>query len=328
MLLEPWVQTLPAPAKAFLHGGYVAVGTFFVLSGFVLARAYTGTAWDRVNLMKYGAARLARVYPVYLLSLVIISPFIAEYLSSTPAPSGENAKLLANYGLVLQGWTGRLPVHWNTPAWSLSCEFFFYLCFPVIAAVLSKTRWPKTLIAVAAAAAVPFLLDWLGIPGSWKPLQHLADFLVGIATAGAYGDCRTRIRGYWLYVPAAVIGILLVSNPHWTWHWMVLNAALRPFNALLLLGLAIGGGLPVRALSHRVAEFLGKASYSMYILHVPLLWWYKRSWVFLSGKLANTSSALVYLSFVIGISSVVSHWFEEPANRFIRTWVTAKLRRA
>ena len=327
MLLEAWVQTLPEPVKAFLHGGYVAVGTFFVLSGFVLARAYADTAWDTRNLLKYGAARIARVYPVYLLSLVIISPFVLEYLGTTRAPAEENAKLLANYGFVLQGWSSKLPVHWNTPAWSLSCEFFFYLCFPVIAALLSRARWQRTLVAVACAACIPFVLDRAGVPGTWKPMQHLADFLMGIATADAYGAWKHKVSGYWLYLPAALIGTLIVANPQWTWHWMVLNTALRPFNGMLLLGLAIGGGLPVQALSNQVAEFLGKASYSMYILHVPLLWWYKRSWIFLSGTLASTSSAVVYLGMVIGVSSVVCQWFEEPANRFVRSWVSAKVRR-
>jgi peptidoglycan/LPS O-acetylase OafA/YrhL len=209
-------------------------------------------------------------------------------------------------------------VHWNTPAWSLSCEFFFYLCFPIVAVLLCRFRWAPLI----AAASIPIALNLAEVPNSWKPLQHLADFLIGIAASGAFDALKRsgRVRGYWLYLPAAVAAVLIVSNPHWTWHWMVLNTALRPFNAVLLVGLALGGGVPVRALSHAASEFLGRASYSMYILHIPILWWYKRTWFTLSGKLTATSSAMIYLAAVIGISAVVCQWFEEPANRIIRRW--------
>ena len=40
MMLESWVQTLPGGLQELVRGGYLAVGTFFVLSGFVLARSY------------------------------------------------------------------------------------------------------------------------------------------------------------------------------------------------------------------------------------------------------------------------------------------------
>ncbi len=76
MMLEPWAASLPAEVRAIIRGGYLAVSTFFVLSGFVLALSYRQNSWTRTSLIRYGVARLARVYPNYLLSLLIISPFI------------------------------------------------------------------------------------------------------------------------------------------------------------------------------------------------------------------------------------------------------------
>src|SRR5690349_5496105 len=70
-MLEGYVRALPPAAVALVRGGYLAVTTFFVLSGFVLARSYAGTRWTGRSVVRYTAARIARVYPVYLLSLAL-----------------------------------------------------------------------------------------------------------------------------------------------------------------------------------------------------------------------------------------------------------------
>jgi peptidoglycan/LPS O-acetylase OafA/YrhL len=57
---------------------------------------------------------------------------------------------------------------------------------------------------------------------------------------------------------------------------LALSDALRPLNALLLIGLALGGEWLAHVLAARVAVHLGQASYTMHILHIPLLWWHSR----------------------------------------------------
>jgi len=82
---------------------------------------------------------------------------------------------------------------------------------------------------------------------------------------------------------------------------------------VLLLGFALGGGTVARALSTRTAVYLGKSSYAMYILHVPILWWYLR-W-------SHAPSAAVYVAIVIAVSAVVYRFVEEPANRYLRALI-------
>ncbi len=314
--LDAWSFRLPHPVYVILHSSYLAVGIFFVLSGFVLARGYGSMVWNRGSFLRYGAGRIARIYPGYALSLLIVAPFIIE--DRLPGKAG----LVARYGLLLQGWAGTPPVHWNTPAWSLSCEIFFYLCFPLGAVCLSKISWRKALAIGAAVCFLPAVLLRLGVPDAWKPIIHLADFIMGILTARAY-DLLLRSRpplagrGHWLYVPAMLLSAFFILNPEMIRGPIDLNGALRPLNALLLIGLSLEGGLLARWLSSRIAVFLGQTSYSMYILHVPLLWWYRR--------LAAEPTPAVYVPAVVIISAAVFQVLERPANRRIRKWCDSRI---
>jgi peptidoglycan/LPS O-acetylase OafA/YrhL len=314
MMLEPWARTLPSTLYLLIREGYLAVGMFFVLSGFVLSRSYGQTLWDISRFRRYGWARIARVYPVYLLSILILAPFIAG--STAPGKRW----LIANYFLLLQGWTGKLPVHWNTPAWSLSCEIFFYLCFPLLAVVLNRAG---RLIAVLAATVVcflPALLWFAGVPDSCKPLIHLADFAIGILAYRLYDLAGTRLegRGYWLYGPGMLLAGALLVHPFYVPGVLDLNGLLRPLVAMSFIGLAFDGGWPARAFSSRLAVYLGKSSYAIYILHIPLLWTFNRWWPFWFPGMHQTTSAVCYLAAVIAVSALVYSYVEEPANIYLR----------
>jgi len=302
--LDAAAQRLPHPVYAFLRGGYLAVATFFVLSGFVLARSYGSGDWHPDRLRRYAIARFARIYPVYALSLALVVPFMI----ADPAP--RKSALILNYSLLLQGWTGHLPVGWNTPAWSLSCEVFFYTCFPLALVILLRVH--PLALALGACLLTRVLLI-AGVRDDWKPLVHFADFLMGIAASSLY-DWFKRSRlagsGWWLYLPGGVAGAALIAWPHVLPAGVDLNTALRPLNAMLLVGFALGTGPTARLLASSPAVFLGKASYAMYILHIPVLWWMKR-WT------PHTSPA-AYVAVVILLSAVVYRFYEEPLGRYLR----------
>jgi len=334
-MLEKFFAAWPDALHNLIRHGPLAVGTFFVLSGFVLQRSYASKTWTGSHLIRYGAARFARVYPVYALSLLLIAPIAFNDLFSSARAGlfvGTRGYLLTNYGLVLQGWAGKLPVSWNTPAWSLSCEFFFYLCFPVAALLLARMGRFGILVAGIAALAAPVWYRLFSVPAAWKPVIHLADFLAGIAAAALF-EYLLRLRpslarfGYLLYVPAAAAGVLVAAGLAPVPSYFDLNSALRPLNMGLLIGLAAGGGFPFRALSARVIVHFGQVSYSMYILHVPLLWWFRRFWFTPASMLSAASSGIVYLGGGLAASCLAYRVLEEPANRLIREWVDARLPR-
>lgn len=332
-MLDARVRSLPDVGRSFVDMAYVALGTFFVLSGFLLARSYGATEWSPGNLRKYAVARLARVYPIYLVSLLVVAPIAYRALAFAPELGSlrDRAGLVLSHVLLLQGWTGRLPVDWNTPAWSLSCELFFYLCFPAVLWLLGKPTREKLWVTAAIAFAMPTAVRALGIPGTWKPLLFFGDFLIGIALAGCYDALahrRYRLagHGHYLYLPAAALFVALIVGGTAIPRWGLLDAGLRLANAGLILGLALGGGLVERALSSGMVLAGGRITYAMYILHIPLLWWYKRTPGFLA--LPPETAAFVYYVGLVLVSAAAYWLVEEPANRWLRDTFSRQRRRA
>jgi len=323
MMLEAWSNSLPAPLSRFMHSGFLAVQTFFVLSGFVLARTYAQTRWNGQSLGRFFTARFARIYPVYFASLIVISPFMIEAMVKVTWSPARRATVLTDYLLVLQGWVPSLNVGWNTPAWSLTCEFFFYLCFPLLFVALRNVRWAGALPALAVAVVLPMTLDHLGASWTWQPLFHLGDFIAGIAAARIYTMLAEkrgwRRRGYWLYLPAIAAGLWLITHPDTVKPTgLDVGTFLRVLNVAMLIGLALSGGWLAKALAGRLSDFLGKASYSMYVLHVPILWWTARYFVHGWMHPPLVIGAGIYLLLVIGASALIYQRLEAPASVWIR----------
>jgi len=273
--------------------------------------------------------RFARIYPVYALSIVLMIPYIlSDRLPWTGAAFGSSkAGIVTDYVLLLQGWVGKLPVNWNTPAWSLSCELFFYACFPLVTLLLMRRGLADAVILSIAAWAAAFLATHLLVAAALKPLTHFSDFLTGMAAASVFDILRgTSARcqhGRWLYLPAIAASVALIAWPGLLAGLLGTDASLRLLGATAVIGLGIGGGLIARLLSSRIAVHLGHASYALYILHIPVLWWYKRWFGWLFSPATAGLMALVYVAAAVILSSLVFRFIEEPANRRLRDLFTS-----
>ena len=156
-----------------------------------------------------------------------------------------------------------------------------------------------------------------GVSDQLKPIIHLSDFVMGLAVARAFDLLTANERGAFGKVVVRNWAARVGGN-----HWLravlpgsiSINTLLRPMNGLLLLGLGLGGGWIARFFSTRPIVYLGKASYGMYILHIPILWW-AVSWPHFAVR-------YLYVAFVVAASCVVYALVEEPANQFIRSMVS------
>jgi len=223
--------------------------------------------------------------------------------------------LVAMHLTLTQGWlAGRYTAGWNTPAWTLSCEMFFYLMFPLLVIPLRHCGWLRTIGVALLTCVLPQAMTALGISDQIKPILHLPDFLMGIVVARAFdrlAGTPAASAGKWLCRTGLIGSAALIGYAQYLPKWIPLAMLLRPMNAALLLGLGLGGGWIARGLSMRPIVYLGKSSYGMYILHVPILWW-AVSW-------PEVAVRYFYVLLVVAASCIVYAVFEEPANRYIRS---------
>ena len=269
-----------------INNSYVFVGFFFLLSGYILAYNYA----DRPTpLLKrdFWRARFARLYPVYLLSLVLSFVMLnAEWHARSHGQFLEGVVLTP---LLLQGWSPALATFWNTVAWTPSCEALFYFAFPW----LIRLPWPKTparlialLLGVWCLGMVPhsfymlFNPDHLPGPanryssGIWirtlkyTPLAYACTFLAGITLAKLQGSLtltarqRTLVAGASLIAIAVFFATTVDRVPYILMH----GGLLVPLFAALVVGLS-GQNIFAAFFAWKPIELLGQASYALFLLH-------------------------------------------------------------
>ncbi len=324
------------PLAPMMNNGYVGVNFFFILSGFILTYNYV----DRPALGRFGArefwrTRLTRLYPVYLLGLLIALPILQlEWRYQTRPHFWEGLVLTP---LMLQGWSPLLATFWNTPAWTLSCEVTFYLLFPWLLTLAWPQRrrklllllfafWMAALVAPALYMALhPDGLDAINrySGGYWlravklTPLAHLPAFLFGI-TLSLFND-RLRLSDNLRLILSAVslttiLFILQLGDrvPYLLMH----NGLLAPLFAVAILGL-IGNHLLSRALAFRPLVIIGEASYCLYILHFNLWRWIHDSGMLTTLHIARFDPWVSYL--LLELAALAAYrWVERPGREIMQ----------
>lgn len=113
-------------------GGW-SVSFFFVLSGFILFYNYGDDRQSPLNATKFWIARFARIYPVYLLGMIVMTPFLFHRWMVDPRFVTHK---IVTGGVVsltlLQAWFPHYASLWNGPGWSMSVEAFCYALFPLL----------------------------------------------------------------------------------------------------------------------------------------------------------------------------------------------------
>jgi peptidoglycan/LPS O-acetylase OafA/YrhL len=322
----------------FAYFGFIGVQFFFVLSGFILAYTYRDLD-TRQSRHDFWLARFARIYPLYLLGLILVLPFqIAEHSASYLARTGALQLTLA------QAWFPAAALSWNLPGWSLSVEAFFYLAFPLLLwrlrATSSRSLLPIAALVFVLSQVIAYQAQkWLEArevltspeaAGFWfthlfayNPLLRLPEFVVGMISGLLFLRHEESLRRYsaWL-VYGGIAGIALAAPFFGRIPFLMLhNGAMMPLAAVLILGLALDSrflfGLP----SKGFPVLLGKASYGMYILHLPIAAWMALASKTFFGSVPAEHPILyfaVYYLAVVILSIAVFRALEEPARKAIK----------
>lgn len=318
----------------FFVSGPQMVTFFFVLSGFVMAIAYGSKS--KVSVGPFLWARTARILPVYLaaLALVVLS-YLVRGKEIGSVALGLNVTLL-------QSWFPPYPTSLNTPGWSLSVEMFFYATLPCLLAFFQGIRprpvvlggivlalWMGTqvihssVLERAASESTEILHDLV----YYFPPSHLCSFAMGLAGGLIFQDKGWyRSSGWGAFFVSFGAGALIVYGlDHPDRIEALLGVPLAfassfyaPLFLVLILAVASSRWPWSDWLAWRPLVLLGEASYSLYILQLPIHQMYSK---FLAGRLGLDALAnfALYVLILIGVSIFSFLWFEKPTNRFLRS---------
>ncbi len=286
--------TTASPLMAYVRAGNTGVNLFFALSGFLLslpifAAARSGRSF---SLRRYAARRALRILPLYYTAVIVTGTLFVLYGSSLLGVLPYFFFLNALPGVGLQ----MMP--YSLTWWSLATEVEFYFLLPLLVLGL-RWRWGGAALLVGFAAVYGAFVAGVYPSGGMRMVQTVGVsvigrgplFVAGIVAAWLFDRYGERLRAYltqatWakyggadlaLLVVLLLLGLLLrwglttgpllvQQPPYHVWH--VLEGILWSTVTLLLL-LA-----PLRLkllFANPVLEYLGLLSYSLYLLHVPIL---------------------------------------------------------
>jgi len=328
------------PFSPIVNAGYLSVSFFIMLSGFVLAYNYARRAREgKLDKVRFWKARFTRLYPVYLLSLLLgYQTFFGERAAHTHAMFWAGTILTP---LLLQGWIPEIATFWNTPAWTMSAEAAYYVLFPWIAAVRPPARLSGHLWRLAslwAVGMIPGALYVLYNPdgiahvdrfstGPWlqalkfTPLPHLASFAFGVMLA-SLDEVMERTG-----LLRVVLGLIGFASIYSILAWgripygLIHDGLLMPLFGCLILGLS--GINPLSKLfGFWPFVFVGESSYCLYLMHFNLWNLLHASGVLPALGLARFDPWLSY-AILVGLGLLTLHLVEKPAQKLLRRWMGA-----
>lgn len=346
----PLVAWGPAWLERLRTAGYVWTSFFFVLSGFLLSRAYLPRlASGRMTPREFWARRVARIYPGAIVAFLTLVPLLLLPSLRTAFFGPASGLVIAITGaaqlLLVQAWHPGLAATWNVPAWSMSVVAFAYLLFPWFALRLARGRprlrrlgillalvWGTALIApflylllrpdgASQVTGADTQLFWLRVL-KFNPLLRLPEYLFGMVLGRFDSLRRERAAARPVFGAVLSLGALGVicaamltadALPYPLLH----NGLLLPAFGALLIGLSEGGGPLAWLLARRPVVRVAETSFSIYVFQWPLMVWLTLG---LGPHLSSESLAFraVALVALIALSLTSYRLLERPAERWMR----------
>ena len=288
----PWVTAVTD--NNFIHNTQLMVDLFFVISGFVIYHSYGHKISSPQQFGKFMGLRIGRLYPLHLFMLPLflgiagLKYFAEIYFhlkaNTPPFPPHAATSFLAN--LLCFQWRGtEYFTAWNPPSWSITVEFILYILFGLGMLLRSRTGKGLATAPLMLIAALSLSLLTLCDLGSLQPhvdmLRGLSGFVLGMLACqlqqhvnqGKFWSHRIAVLMNILICTVFAVSILSISlktGPHLFAVYFYL------LFALLVFGLA---ALPQHHGINRILTlppflWLGQISYSIYLTHVAVLWFF------------------------------------------------------
>ncbi len=307
--------------------GYIGVGFFFILSGFIMAYTYKDKfVKKRITKINFWVLRFARIYPLHLLTLFASIPLLMLWNFNMNdmmgLPFAVNFYLLQAYILPEGNWFWSF----NSVSWSISNEAFFYLLFPAIIFLLTKNLKFFIIAVLFACAIIPILMyetletgfrpEWFYI----HPVFRLVDFLVGILLFEIY--IKLQRSKALKFMTLLELFSLMIFFCFFIFHNSI-NAIYRfscyywlPISFIILV-FSLQRGYISRLLSNKYMLYFGKISYGFYMFHALIIEYFIK----MNQTYIVFSNYYLFVLFLFGFSILVSsvsyYYFEQPVNSYL-----------
>jgi peptidoglycan/LPS O-acetylase OafA/YrhL len=297
--------------------GYLGVDVFFLLSGFILSYAYG--EWfvrrlDPEKLFRFFLARLARLYPIHILSLLLmLAAATAGHALFHFTPHNDASytlpSVVTNLFLVqewFRTWLGTGSP--NPVAWSISVEMASYLLFPFALALSSRLPrwWPFAGFAITYLVLLVFDV---------RLVKGVAEFYFGFSAYALLNTYKCPSLPRWATLAALVVPFLVAYFAR-TVIWIVL----LPLFCLAVTGIAYNGNDWLSRIARsRPVLYLGEISYSLYMMQWFVWVLFKHAlphvfpWINGHPWLLIAAAALV----ILAVSSATYRYVEMPGRRWI-----------
>lgn len=258
------------------------------------------TPW---NVAKFIARRLARIYPLYAAQICMVIVVLALLKHDQLGAALSAVPGLLVFTRDAPGWFG----YGFGVLWTLAVEFWFYLTFPFLLALAMLTR--HVLACIIAGIALSLASKLFGFGG--VVLHYYDHFLIGSLCAAAIRFNAVPSFAKWpsLFATGIALILLIAAIPYpgtrgFIWFCQSLGAATA--TALVILA----GHVQPPSISIPSLAFLGRISYSIYLMHAVLL-----DAIVLTDPTMMASYLWVFVAVVLAISTITYYAIEQPFER-------------
>ena len=320
---------------------WLGVDLFFVLSGFLITGILYEARSSPHYFRNFYGRRVLRIFPLYygflLLSLLVIPPWLtAESTQGFFQAQGWYWLYLSNFHIAIFGWLEAPIGHF----WSLAIEEQFYLIWPFLVFVLNREKLLRVSVFCMILALV--LRIWLPFDMDRTTAYVLLPTRMDSLAAGAIlallirGPGGIHALGRMPVILAVGCGLSLAVIYLWNRRLAPLDPVVATVGYTLvatasaaLLAMTVAAPLHSRLrrmLSATVLVALGKYSYGLYVIHVPVIWMLRRSGfqadlfprLFGSSLPGVVVVSAVGLALSLGLAMLSYRYLESPFLRLKR----------
>jgi peptidoglycan/LPS O-acetylase OafA/YrhL len=253
------------------RSAYLFVDFFFVLSGFVIAYSAEQGLDAGGSRATFLRKRFARVWPLHaaMLGVMIGQELVRQKLEGWSFPDARQPHdILPNLAL-LHGLGFDTDLTWNWPSWSISVEMALYVIFALIF-MAAPRRWrgwiAGAIVGAAVTAIALFSRRYMGDAATFGLARGAAGFFTGYLVQRLWRVMPLKTgTGGELATIALVLGFLSFS------HETALSLAAPLVFGLVVWVFAGEGGAVSRLLKSPPGLKLGVWSYSIYLIHAPII---------------------------------------------------------